>query len=747
MAIPGNMLSPTTESVEPNTSGWRARANCTLSLGSGGRNGDGVLTMTASAAGEMQAETVSTYVVSPGQVYFVFADAASGTQPERIGIEWLDNALRPVGSITWSLTTEAADADWHRISVAGMCPAGAIRCRVLLSATAAAAGAEEYAENVYLGLPKRRPGNFLSFNAESGGELDLSAYAPDTNCTLSRVAPPFGWSVDWYYAGGHMVEVAATAAGDMVAECVERPTVTPGTDYLAQVYLNPPAAVSSCWVELRFYDAGGVQLQATRAYLAAPGAGVYRQSCSDVAPAAAASAGVFVGMDGAAAGDVLRTEGAFLGIAVKVPADTVIPYSDGSFEQGPGSWSILSGPATIARSSPWGSVALDGFYSLTLTSATVATSVLVSGRYPVTPGENWRSQISMGPNGGAWQIDGAMRWYDADGVEIGLTGNTGLVDLPDTGSWWSITFDATPPAGTAEARCEWTFAATQAGSVMQLDAALLRPVLPQADVEAHPETASITLTLRELDVGELATVWRVGPGGGRTLVRGPDGLIQQTPVASDVWVIEDYEAPLGVQVDYYVEFVDTAGVAQGFRNVDGTTIDPGDPQSAWLKDPGNPQRNIMVMVREAPDWKRPIQQTEHRVRGRRNSVVLSDVRGGLEGDLVVSTSSDDERRRLHWLLDDGHTLLWQAVPGRGVDDMYVTVGEAVEARDGGPADDPWREWKLPLKQADMPTAVGVNGSAGRTWRDVLVEFATWGDVLTTYATWEDVLLDRRKEAG
>lgn len=747
MSIPGNLLSPTTETIDPNTSGWRPRANCTLSQGIGGRvGGDGCLSMHATAAGEMQIETVSTYEVTPGQEYFVFADAASGDQPERIGIEWLDYTLRPVGEITWALTTESADSSWHRISVAGVCPLGATRVRVVVSAVAAAADAGEFVENVYLGLPKRRSGNFLSFNAESGGELDLSAYAADTNCTLSRVVPPFDWTPSWYYSGGHVVQATATAAGDMAVECVERAQVTPGTDYMAQVYINPPAVVATCWVGLRFYDAAGTQLQATRAYLDPSGTGVYRQVCSDIAPSGAATAGLFVGMDDAGAGQVLRTEGAYIALAVQVPSGSVIPYADASFEQGPGAWSVLSGPGTIARSSPWGAVKTDGFYALVLTSATVGTTVLVSGRYPVTPGENWRSRIAMGPDSDGWQIDGAIRWYDADGVEIGLDGNSGLVSLPNTATWWVLTYDHEPPANAVTARCEWTFAAQQADSVMNLDAAMLRAVLPQTDVEANEETASVTVTMRELDIGELATIWRVGPDGGRTLVRGADGLIERTPITSDLWVIEDYEAPIGVPVSYYAEFTFTDGSAAGFYDTGRVMLEPGDPNYVWLKDPGNPQRNMQLMVRQGPDWTRPIGQSEHRVRGRRNSVVFSDVRGGLEGELVIATTTDEQRRLLHWLLDTGNTLLWQAVPGMGVDDMYVNIGEVPEARDGGPADDPWREWKLPMRQADMPTAVGVNGSAGRTWQDVLLEFATWGDVLDAFGTWEDVFLNRRKEA-
>ena len=63
MPIPGNLLSPTTESVDPNTSGWTAKLNCTLSKGTGGRNGDGCLTVKSVAAGEVQARTVSSYPV------------------------------------------------------------------------------------------------------------------------------------------------------------------------------------------------------------------------------------------------------------------------------------------------------------------------------------------------------------------------------------------------------------------------------------------------------------------------------------------------------------------------------------------------------------------------------------------------------------------------------------------------------------------------------------------------------------
>lgn len=230
----------------------------------------------------------------------------------------------------------------------------------------------------------------------------------------------------------------------------------------------------------------------------------------------------------------------------------------------------------------------------------------------------------------------------------------------------------------------------------------------------------------------------------RSLVRGPSGLIDREVITSDIMVIEDHEAPLNTQVRYYIEhYAPGSLTVASTRSSERVTLALADINEAWLKDPGNLQRNLRVLVAQAPDWSRPIEQATHVVRGRRNKVTFSGKRQGLEGDLVVRTRSDEERTALHLLLDSGNTLLWQASPGMGVDDMYVTVAEVAEARVSPLAQEQWRSWTLPLTEADMPVTTGVNGAAGRTWQDVLTEFATWQEVLDTYGTWEDVFLDRR----
>ncbi|MGK5729731.1 hypothetical protein [Streptomyces sp. URMC 124] len=742
MAIPGNFLSATTESVDPNTSGWVAKLNCTISLGSGGRNGDGCLAVRSAASGEMQARTISSYEVVPWTEYEAFCDASGATVPERIGIRWLDASNAEI-SITWSLTTASASATWHRIAVGGEAPGTAARAQVVVSSTPAASGVFSYYENFYLGFPITTVGNKFAFNTESS-EIDASGWFNEVNSTVARQAPMVSWAVDYYLAGGHVAAMTATANGNASMRSTDRPDATPGVEYAAYCYLNPPTSGSVTWVELRFYDSGGSQIAATRSTLAAPGTGWYREYASAVAPAGTAACSIAVGIDSATAGQVLRVDNAVVTTAPVLRAGSVLPYADASFEQGVAGWTVVSGVATITRSTPWGSYSFDAAYAGTVSSSTATTSVIRSAKFALPAGaasQSFRTEVYSNVSAGGFNLTRGIRWYDASNTDLGLTSGSAAA-IPTPG-WWLIGNTFTAPANATQAAIEYTVTATTTSSVWRIDRIALWQSLPLTTVEGHDDTASITLTLRELTAGQYITIYRIGPDGSRTLVRGPSGLISLMVIPSDLMVIEDYEAPLGVEVSYYIEIRATLTSTAGTRASDGVTLTAGDENLCWIKDPGQPQRNAMFMVVSPPAWKRPITQSAYRVRGRRNPVVLSDVRGGLEGDLVVWTRTDEETAALNWLLDSGNTLLWQVVPGVHETDLYVTVGEVGLPRVVDRADEEWRQWTLPLTQVDMPATVGVAGTAGRTWQDIFTEFATWQDVLNAYATWEDVLFNRR----
>ncbi|MFF0736913.1 hypothetical protein ACFYVK_35530 [Streptomyces chartreusis] len=740
MAIPGNLLSPTTESIDPNISGWISKLNATLSKGTGGRNGDGCLVVKSVAAGEMQAITVSSYTVTPGTTYYAFSDTA-GVSSERIGIRW-KNWQNTEISVTWSVTTTGSSAGWHRVSVAGVAPVGAMFAQVVLSSTEAGALVNHYWENVYLGLPIRTVGNLLDFNSETS-EIDATGWTAVVNANITRQVPVVNWAVNNYLAGGHTLAMTAVASGNASVLAVARPAVTPGQEYLAYAYLNPPTLSATAWLELRFYDGAGNQVQATRSTLAQPGTGMYRQRVSAPAPANAATCSVAAGLDGASAAQVLRLESVVVIVAPKAQAGSVVPYADSSFEQGVAGWTVTSGVATLARTTPWGLSAFDGAYSLAVTSSTATASTLRSGKFPVVEGENWRALAMAHPAAGTWSsVRTRVRWFDASNVDLGASTGT-IYSLPGS-SWYALPSDAVAPAGATQASVELVATASATSSVLHVDQVVLWQVLPQTAVVAVDADGYIRITLRELTLDYELTVWRVQGDGSRMLVRGPSGLIDRQVITSDIMVIEDHEAPLNTQVRYYIEqYAPGSLTAASTRSSDRLTLALADINEAWLKDPGNPQRNMRVLVKQAPDWSEPIEQTAHKVRGRRNPVILSDIRGGPEGDLNVWTRSDEERKALDLLLSSGGTLLWQVAPGMGEDDMYVKVGQVGKARVSPRAQEQWREWTLPLTEQDMPATTGVNGAAGRTWQDVVTEFATCQDVIDTYATCEALLLDRR----
>jgi len=469
---------------------------------------------------------------------------------------------------------------------------------------------------------------------------------------------------------------------------------------------------------------------------------MYRQRASMVAPANAATCSVAAGLDSASAGQILRLETIVVTAAPQLQAGSVLPYADSSFEQGVAGWATASGVATIARTTPWGASYFDGSYALSITSSTATASTIRSARFPVTAGDNWRAQVLAHPAAGSWSsVAVRVRWYDAVNTDLGAS--TGVAyTLPGT-SWYVLQADATAPTNATQAAIELVATASATASVVHIDQAVLWEVLPQTAVEAFSDDGYIELTLRELTLDDELSVYREGADGSRTLVRSTSGMIDHQVITSDLMIIEDHEAPLNVPVRYHIEIYLPGSLTAATRASDYATVTLADINEAWLKDPGNPQRNMKVLIGKAPDWQRPIEQSTFVIRGRRNKVTLYGKRQGLEGDLAIATRSNEERRALHLLLNSGNTLLWQAAPGMGVDDMYVTVGAVPEVRMGALAQDEWRTWTLPLIENDMPVTTAVNGAAGRTWQDVLTEFATWQDVLNTYATWEDVLLDQR----
>ena len=456
-----------------------------------------------------------------------------------------------------------------------------------------------------------------------------------------------------------------------------------------------------------------------------------------------------VGITSATAGQVVRSEGVFVGELEVAAAGTlrtgnVLPMADWNFEQGVGAWTVASGVATIARSTPWGVTGGYDAYSLVVSSSTATSSVLRSGIYPVgdAGGQNWRFETLLKTSTGSWTYKLGVRWLDASAGLISTT-EAPPAALAASG-WWIVSSDSTAPEGAVSAQLELTLTANSTSASLFMDRPALFQTLPLVMAESHDPTASVRIILRELKVGQLLTIWRVGMDGTRRYVRGPGGLYDGTYVIpSDSLIVEDYEVPLGVEVFYRVENVWSDGTERGDRTSLPVTVTAGDANYAWLTDPFRPGKGLQVLVKQAPEWKQGIEQNVYHIRGRSAPVVHSDVRSSREGDLVCWTRSDEEREALRFLLSSGNPLLWRCAPGTGEPDVYVSVAEVAFPRVVPRADEQWREWTLPLTELDMPTGAQA-GSATWTVRDVVVENPDMYSVLDRYETVFDLAINKRR---
>lgn len=239
---------------------------------------------------------------------------------------------------------------------------------------------------------------------------------------------------------------------------------------------------------------------------------------------------------------------------------------------------------------------------------------------------------------------------------------------------------------------------------------------------------SVALNWTSAPVPATATIERVDGSGAITPVRGAE----LATLVAGAWVGDDYEAPLDEPFYYRATSTDRPGVA--VESVQYTMPSNG---LAWLKHPGRPFLNTVVTVSMPPSWTRPVAQGVFDVLGRSAPVAVSMRRNSPRGDLTLYTEDEASRVALLLLLDDGSPLYLQTPSGRGVGNVYVSIGEVAESRLTHIGTTEARSWTLPLTVIDRPTG-GVL-AAGNSWSDVLGSYASWSAMQQSEDTWTSVL--------
>lgn len=245
--------------------------------------------------------------------------------------------------------------------------------------------------------------------------------------------------------------------------------------------------------------------------------------------------------------------------------------------------------------------------------------------------------------------------------------------------------------------------------------------------------AKVTLDITMAASVTTITVGRRGPDGFTTLIRYGEGI----PTPGGHVVIDDFEAPLDVPIDY----VATQVTPTGTETATSAIVMLTSGGYSWLKDPAYPSMNFRIPITTSiQTLQRPARAGVFRILDRDKPVTITTVRQSPNGELVLHTNTDSERVSLTNLLARGTTLLLQvpAVYAESASNNYVYVADVTETR-VGLAMEQARRWSLPFTVVDRPEGLTGQPASGKTWGDVKTKYATWGDLAASGKTWQQLL--------
>ncbi|GAA0641273.1 hypothetical protein GCM10009548_01820 [Streptomyces malaysiensis subsp. malaysiensis] len=724
MAISGNLLPANAESIETDASGWAGLVNAAnLVRTGGGALGSFCLAWTATVSGDSQIGIASRVAVTPGVEYWSCATVfppGAGAQ-SRLEIRWY-NAGGTVISTTQGPLIAAPAGTWHQVAAVGTAPANTATALVVVRVTATANSQPWYMDRAFLGLTTGVSGNLLNWNAESI-EIDRSGWGASTNCVLSVSLSSF----TWYQS----MLLTASAAGDCLARSAlgEAPTVTPGVEYAAFAQVSPGTSGLSFAIQIRWRDASGNEIQTDTGTRTLASGQWTRCTVAAVAPAGAVTARIGLAPTATAAGQQWGIDRiVFAPTSALMTAGSLLTYNTSEFELDVSGWTVTGGTSVQASDA-----VLSGGYSMKMTASGGDLVAALATPVSVTPGMGYQFIPCLFSNvSRIYQTK--VEWLDAANTVIRTrwqpwNGHAG-------GAWMAGSMGDLAPAGAAFARLSVVVPDATAGDLWYLDNVGWK--LGGLTALATPAGGGgVSITIRGLTTGGPTWKWRLDriQAGRSTPVRGWAGDLVDQPATGDVAVAVDYEAPLGVPLQWRVRSA-TTGASISYLS-DPLTL-AGEVTDAWLTDVSLPARSVAATVgTPLPDWQRSARQGVYNVRGRQAPIVISDVRASRTGTLTLVTESEEERDALWWVLETGNTLLIKWPLTFTEPDMYVQVADVTEAHITAVAEHSDRTWTLALTEVDRPLG-GIIGSPDRTWQTVKDSGSDWNSALYGATTWLDV---------
>ena len=219
------------------------------------------------------------------------------------------------------------------------------------------------------------------------------------------------------------------------------------------------------------------------------------------------------------------------------------------------------------------------------------------------------------------------------------------------------------------------------------------PPVPVVTATPDEDYATIGLSVPVGDA-DTVTVYRRSPSGRYVVVR---GAYRAAPTA-DPFVINDYEAPIGVVLNYFA-VTEKAGVESPVAESDDVALLVSD---TWLVDLWNPANSVKVIVEAVPQQEYGITESSMYPLMRRTPVVVQNIRQAAQGSMTFVTETDDEARRVRHLFSMGVPVLFQSALQLGVGNLYFSASKVQENRVTRLAQEQARRWQVEWAEVDRP---------------------------------------------
>jgi len=497
--------------------------------------------------------------------------------------------------------------------------------------------------------------------------------------------------------------------------------VVPGKGYTYLASMYTPTQDTQGYVQMLFQDSAGTAIGTTLnpGYFGPPN--VWRNMvCQGTAPANAA-----------------RIANMIIGAAWPAGLAGQVVYIDkaGFFEGFIGAWS--SPDLVNAARTAGGS---HGSWSMAL------TRLGPSG--PIFAQTTTINNVTVGRTytGMCWfkaQVARVGRVY-LDAIDSGgnvLGSSLGTVNLVP-GVWTKGIVTAVAPAGAARVVLRVGAMGVNQGEVLLVDQAGLMDgetsswapggqVVPPS-ILALPDPNRHRLAIQIMDLTSSAPIKlnRILPGGRIEPVRHAQALVPTGSIA----LTDDYDVPTDTPFRY--QAIQNGNV---IATSDFITLPSGN--TFWLGEVNSGQFiQIIPAANAIPQWSREAPVGVHRVLGRQDPVVVSDVRWWAEGELTHYTLSMNQRDEVGNIWSFGTTLGFYGpvdIIG-GIGRLYILSNQVDERRVSARGYEDAREWHAQITQVAEPTGA-ARIPVIVTWQDVVNGYATWQDVVDGEDDWLDVM--------